>query len=123
VAGCGTEAEALRIIQTNYRNGSMLVDFEDDTKNRLVSLADMPLIVLGSVFDTQQPGAILCQDGKWVKPNGSVLAVTSPNSFETVILSNGFTVLSYFSPDQLGNLCAYQYDGTGFGRVIPVPAS
>lgn len=121
VAGCETEADVLAIIAAGYQDGNIMVSFVDESENRRVSVADMPLILVGTLADDEQPGAVLCQDGKWIIPSGTALAVTGQNIYETVTMSEGFVALSYFSPGAPGDLCAYQFDGSGFTR-IPVPA-
>ncbi|HMM22692.1 MAG TPA: phage tail protein [Selenomonadales bacterium] len=121
LAGCQTEAEALPILRDRYRDGGMLVTFEDEADNRLIPVVNMPLVVLGAVYETEQPGALFCQDGKWVVPGGTVLAVTGRDTYNTVPLANGYVVVSYYAPEEPGRLCAYRFDGTAFTRIA-VPA-
>lgn len=115
--GCQTEEEALLRIQDSYQDGSVVVVLPNAADNKRIAISDMPLIVLGAIYDVEQPGAILCQGGKWVVPNGTALAITGENTYEIINLTNGFVVLSYFAPEEPGILCAYQFNGTHFIRI------
>ncbi|EGO65623.1 phage tail protein [Acetonema longum] len=137
VDACATEQEAQAILSRIYSNGNVVVSFPDTTLNRTIPLTDMPVIVLGTVYDNRYTqmagengmpivvdalalGGILLPSGKWVVPNGTILAIIGANTYDVMTLANGYIALTYFDPDAMGNLAAYQYDGAGF-RQIAVP--
>ena len=121
VDACATEDEAKTILASIYSNSSVVVSFTDTTLNKTIALASMPLIVLGTVYDTETEGAILSQAGKWVVPNGTALTITGADTCDTVTLTNGYMALTYFDTDNPGELFAYQFDGTLFNKIA-VPA-
>jgi hypothetical protein len=118
---CATMYEAQLIMSRIWDNGKVIVSFPDATLNKTIPVADMPLIILGTAYDEEQEGAILAQNGAWVVPNGTALAITGDSSYSVVSLTNGYVALSYMMPEQPGSLAAYQYDGAVFRRIaVPV---
>jgi hypothetical protein len=114
---CETMAEAQLIMSRIWENGNVIVSFPDATLNKAIPVADMPLIILGTVYAEEQAGAILAANGEWVVPNGTALAITGDGSYNVVTLANGYVVLSYMIPESPGNLAAYQFDGALFNRI------
>ncbi len=114
--GCTTEDEATVLIRDSWQDGNVVVIMPDETDNKQIPMTDMPLVVMGTVYANEQPGAILCRNG-WVVPSGTVLAVTGKDSYKVVELTNGFVLLSYYTPENQGGVSAWQYDGTGFARI------
>lgn len=121
VDACATTAEAQGIISSIVINGSVLIAFTDVSLNKTIPMSAMPLIVLGTVYETEQTGAILARNGKWVVPNGTVLAITGAGVYSAATLTDGYVMLTYFNPDSPGDLAAYQFTGTDFKRIA-VPA-
>ncbi|AJQ26930.1 phage tail protein [Pelosinus fermentans] len=117
VDACATEEEARGIIARIYSNGNVTVVFDDATLNKTIPVTSMPLILLGTVYETEQEDAILAQNGKWVVPNGMAVAITGATAYDVIPLSNGYIALSYLNPDELGSLIAYQYNGSIFNQI------
>lgn len=118
--GCANAVEAQALIQASWQDGGVVVRFPDETQNRRIEVADMPVIILGDLYVAQQPGSIPCAAG-WLIPNGTILAVTGNGNYETMNLSAGFILLSYYTPEATASLSAWQYDGVGFTRIA-IPA-
>jgi len=121
VDACATEDEAKTIIASIYSADGIALTFTDTSKNKSIPIKSMPLIILGTVNDIETTGAILSQAGKWVVPNGTALAITGADTYDTVTLANGYIALTYFDTDNPGDLFAYQFDGTLFNKIA-VPA-
>jgi len=121
VDACATEDDAKTLLASIYSENGIILTFGDKTLTNAVALKDMPLIILGTVNDTETTGAILSQAGKWVVPNGTALAITGADTYDTVTLANGYIALTYFDTDNPGDLFAYQFDGTLFNKIA-VPA-
>ncbi|WP_371380916.1 phage tail protein [Sporomusa aerivorans] len=117
VDACATEEEAQTILASIYSADGIALTFSDASKNRAIPIKAMPLIILGTVLDTEQTGAILSKDGKYVVPNGTALAITGEGTYDTVTLGNGYIVLTYFDATSPGSLYAYQFDGTNFNKI------
>ena len=116
LSGCTNAVEAQAMIQQSWQDGGVVVRFPDETLNRRIDVTDMPVIILGDIYIAQHPGSIPCSNG-WVMPNGMILAVTDNGNYETVNLTDGFILLSYYTPENEGSMSAWQYDGTGFERI------
>ncbi|WP_371374352.1 phage tail protein [Sporomusa aerivorans] len=164
VAGCTTEEEAMTLLASIYSTNGVVVSLANATLNKTITFANMPLILLGTVYtetttdtdtttdsetDTEEDsevftdsdaetdedsdttsdseteegtesipeGAILVQDGKWLVPNGTALAITGEGTYDTVTLESGYIVLTYFDATSPGSLYAYQFDGTKFNNI------
>jgi len=117
VDACATEDDAKTLLASIYTAEGAVVSFSDTTLNQTIPIASMPLIILGAKYTEYQTGSILAQDGSWVAPNGTALAITGAGTYDIVTLASGYIVLSYMSPDEPGNLVAYQFDGTLFNRI------
>lgn len=112
-----TEEAALNVIGAAWRgDGSVVVVMPNEADNKQIPVGDAPLIILGTIYTEEQPGAVLCRSG-WVVPSGKVLAVTGADSFDVLDLANGFVLLSYYVPEEQGGISAWQYNGTGFDRI------
>lgn len=120
VDACATEEEALQLIAAMYKDGQVTVSFPDASMNKTIEVADMPLIILGTSYDTATEGAVLTQAGKWIVPDGTALAITGKDSYDTVTLASGYIAFTYLHSTSLGDLTAYQFDGAKF-NVISMP--
>ncbi len=117
VDACSDVNEAVAIMARICTNSGAVVHFGDSTLNKTILFDDMPLIILGTVYDTFQDGAVLAQNGKYIVPNGTALALTSSSSYDEFYLTNGYVVVSYLSPIKDGDLVAYQHNGVNFTQI------
>jgi hypothetical protein len=117
VDACETEEDALAIMGNICTKIGAVVYFENNALNKTVAFESMPLIILGTAYNTVQVGAVLAQNGKYVVPNGLAVAIASPTTYNIIALEAGYIALSYLSPYEEGKLVAYQHDGALLNQI------
>lgn len=114
VDGCETEDDAIARAASWGLEDRIRIPAGQVSGEQFLLYSDMPVIVLGAKVDPETPGAIPCQDGRWIYPDGNLFIVNGKGTGEILRMDTGYTFGCYFVPQASGGKAYYNFDGTAF---------